>query len=158
MSFAQKILVASNRHKTCEKDVVIVTFDLIGLLPTNHIIIKLQGQTGVYEETFDVNIKIAQTPQNSWDFKYCWKVESTEHVLNGRLRRLSGRFHTLIWRPGDTVQNLESPGLSRRVDSTVACKLKRISDVHFSPPENECLRTVATKRLLWHKTFCFDVG
>ena len=65
MSFAQKILVASNRDKTCEKDVVIVTFDLIGLLPTNHIIIKLQGQTGVYEETFDVNIKIAQTPQNS---------------------------------------------------------------------------------------------
>ena len=55
-SFVQKILVASNRHKTCEKDVVgIVTFDLIGLLPTNYIIIKLQGHTEVYEEMFDVS-------------------------------------------------------------------------------------------------------
>ena len=37
-----------------EKDVVdIVTFDLIGLLPPNHIIIiiKLQWLTGVYEKT-----------------------------------------------------------------------------------------------------------
>ena len=65
-SFVQKVLVAYNRHKTCEKDVVgTVTFDLIGFLPTNHIIIKLQEHTGVYGETFDVNIKIAQTPQNS---------------------------------------------------------------------------------------------
>ena len=31
MSFLQKILVSSNRHK-------FVMFDLIGLLPTNHII------------------------------------------------------------------------------------------------------------------------
>ena len=43
------------RHKTREKDVVdIVTFDLIVLLPTNHIII-LQRHAGVYEETLDVN-------------------------------------------------------------------------------------------------------
>ena len=42
-------------HKTREKDVVgIVTFDLIVLLPTNHIII-LQRHTGFYEETLDVN-------------------------------------------------------------------------------------------------------
>ena len=39
--------------------------------------------------------------------------------LNGKLRWISGRFHALIWRPGDTVQNPESPKLSRRVDSTV---------------------------------------
>ena len=45
--------------KNAQKDV-----DLIGLLPTNRIII-LQWHTGVYEETFDVNIKIAQTTQNS---------------------------------------------------------------------------------------------
>ena len=45
--------------KNAQKDV-----DLIGLLPTNHIII-LQWHFGVYEETFDVNIKIAQTTQNS---------------------------------------------------------------------------------------------
>ena len=35
-----KIPFDSHRHKTCEKDVVgIVTFDLNGLLPSNHIII-----------------------------------------------------------------------------------------------------------------------
>ena len=45
---------------------------------------------------------------------YCREVESTR---NSKLLRLSGRFQTLIWRPGDTVQNLESPGLSGRVDS-----------------------------------------
>ena len=39
-----------------EKDIVgIVIFDLIGFLPTNHIII-LQWHTRVYEETLDVNI------------------------------------------------------------------------------------------------------
>ena len=27
-------------------------------------------------------------------------------IWNGKLRRLSRRFHTLIWRPWDTVQNL----------------------------------------------------
>ena len=41
----------------------VVTFHLIGLLPTNHIII-LQWHTGVYEETVDLNIKIAQTKLN----------------------------------------------------------------------------------------------
>ena len=41
-------------------------------------------------------------------------VKSTR---NGKLRWFFGRFQTLIWRPGETVQNLESPGLSGRVDS-----------------------------------------
>ena len=51
--------------KNCERDlVVIVTFDLIGLLPTNHIIATLQRHTGVFEEIFDVNSKIAQIRQN----------------------------------------------------------------------------------------------
>ena len=45
---------------------------------------------------------------------FCHKVSSTR---NGKLWRLSGWFQTLIWRPGKTVQNLESPGLSGRVDS-----------------------------------------
>ena len=45
---------------------------------------------------------------------FCHKVNSTR---NGKLWRLSGRFQTVIWRPGKTVQNLESPGLSGRVDS-----------------------------------------
>ena len=47
---------------------------------------------------------------------YCREVESTR---NSKLWRLSGRFQTLSWRPGDTVLNLESPGLSGRVDSPV---------------------------------------
>ena len=45
-----------------ENNVVgVVTFHLIDLLPTDHII--LQWHTGVYEETFDLNIKMAQTVQ-----------------------------------------------------------------------------------------------
>ena len=47
---------------------------------------------------------------------YCREVESTR---NSKLWRLSGRFQTLSWRPGDMVLNLESPGLSGRVDSPV---------------------------------------
>ena len=35
-----------------------------------------------------------------------------------QLWRLSGRYQTLIWRPGGAVQNLDSLGLSGRVDST----------------------------------------
>ena len=46
-------------------------------------------------------------------------VGKSKLQLNGKHRLVSGRFHTLIWRPGDTVQNLESPGLSGRVDYTV---------------------------------------
>ena len=68
----------------CEKDVVgiIVTFDLIGLLPTNHIII-LQWRLGVYEEVFDANMKIAQLTQNAQLNKfYCQKVESAKEMAN----------------------------------------------------------------------------
>ena len=54
-----------------------------------------------------------QNSSNNAKF-HCRKVESTR---NGKLGRLSGRFQTLIWRPGETVQNLESPGLSGRVDN-----------------------------------------
>ena len=53
---------------------------------------------------------------NAKYLKFGWqKVES---IRNCKLRQLSGRFQTLIWRPGETVQNLESSGLSGRVDST----------------------------------------
>ena len=64
--------------------------------------------TGVCEEILNVNIKIIiiQTTQNIWNF-IVGKL-SLQEMAN--FRRLSGRFHTLIWRPGDTVQNLESPG------------------------------------------------
>ena len=47
--------------KTSQKDVVgMVTFDLIGLLSTNHIIAYI-----ICEEMFDINSKIAQTRKNS---------------------------------------------------------------------------------------------
>ena len=53
-------------QKTREKDVVgILTSDLIGLLPTNQNIAYITMEyTGVCEETFDFNSKIAQTTQN----------------------------------------------------------------------------------------------
>ena len=37
----------------------------------------------------------------------------------GSESRVYEKWQTLIWRPGDTAQNLESPGLSGRVESTV---------------------------------------
>ena len=101
--------------KTREKDVVgIATFDVISLLPPITLLLISKRHTGVCEETFDVvNSKIAQTTQNILKF-HSQKVESTR---NGKLRRLSGRFQTLIWRPGETVQHLESPRLFGRVES-----------------------------------------
>ena len=63
------------------------------------LLLILQWHTGVCEETFDVNSKIAQTTQTLK--LHCQKVDSTR---NGKLRRLSGRFQTLIWRPGETVK------------------------------------------------------
>lgn len=56
-------------------------------------------------------MKIAQTMQNSSNF-----IVRKSSVLKGE------RFHTLIWRPGVKIQNLESPGLSKTVDSTVIDK------------------------------------
>ena len=47
----------------------ILTFDVIGLLPTNRSIAYItMALTGVWEETFDVNSKITQTMQNIWNF------------------------------------------------------------------------------------------
>ena len=77
------------------------------------LILKLH--TGVCEETLNVNIKIVQTMQNIWNFIV--GKSSLQEIAN--FPPLFGRFHTLIWRLGDTVKKLESPGLSRRVESTV---------------------------------------
>ena len=68
--------------------------------------------TKVYEETFDVNSKIALATQNI--YKFLFGKSSVQ--LNGKFRWMSRRFHTLIWRLGDTVQNMESPGSSGRID------------------------------------------
>ena len=66
-------------------------------------------------------IKIAQTMQNTWHFVV---GKSSLYWRNGKFWRLSGRFYTLIWRPGDTVQNLEySPRLSGRIDSSASLRM-----------------------------------
>ena len=83
------------------------------LLDFRTLLLTLQWHTGFCEETFDVN----SSSNNAKYLKFnCQKVESTK---NGKLRRSSGRFQTLIWRPGETLQTLESPGLSGRVESPV---------------------------------------
>ena len=66
-----------------ENNVVgVVIFHLIGLLPTDHII--LQWHTGVYEETFDLNIKMAQTVQSIWNFgkstRVYWRNDYPEEL------------------------------------------------------------------------------
>ena len=56
-------------HKMHVKDVVgIVTLTWLVYLPAIILFLILQWHTGVCEETFDVDIKIAQTKQNSWNF------------------------------------------------------------------------------------------
>ena len=80
------------------------------------LLLILQWHTRVYKEMLNVNSKIAQTTQNIiWNFI----VRQLSLQEMGKLRQLFRWFHTLTWRPGDTVQNLESRGLSGRVDSTV---------------------------------------
>ena len=55
------------------------------------LLLILQWHTGVCEETFDINSKMAKKTQNIWNFI---------STRNDKLRRLAGRFQTLIWRPG----------------------------------------------------------
>ena len=76
------------------------------------LLLKLRWHTRIYEETFHVNsIQLKKRKI----FEFLW-LESRVYKKQ-QLWPLSGRYQTLIWRPGDTVQNLESPGLSGRVDS-----------------------------------------
>ena len=56
-------------HKMQVKDVVgFVTLTWLVYFPAITLLLILQWHTGVCEETFNVNIKIAQTKQNSWNF------------------------------------------------------------------------------------------
>ena len=88
---------------------------LLVYFPPIMLLLILQWHTRIYEETFDVNC-MQNSSNNAKYLKFhCQRVESTR---NDKLRRLSRRFKTLIWRPGNTVQNLESPGLYGRVEST----------------------------------------
>ena len=110
----------------CVKKMLLELLHLSWLVYFLPITLLWQWHVRVYKETFSVNIKIAQTMQNIWNSaceQTAWLFgillsEIQVYWRNGKLRGLSGRFHTLIWRPGNTVQNLESPRLSRRVNST----------------------------------------
>ena len=69
-SFVQKILSDDDEFamtKSAQKDVV----DLIGLLPTNHIII-LQWHTGVYEETFFLSLNLSAVLKKSTPGKFAY--------------------------------------------------------------------------------------
>ena len=98
-----------------EKDVVGI-FDLTGLLPSDQIIAcNYYNALAKFVRKCSM-LTVLKITQTAMYLKFhCQKVESTR---NGKLRRLSGRFQTLIWRPGEMVQNPESPSLSGRVDST----------------------------------------
>ena len=73
---------------------------------------------------FDVNSRIAQTMQSNY-----------------QLLQLSGRFQTLIWRPGETVQNLESPESSGRVDSPA--RNRTVRTFHGSKPVQICVQCLS---------------
>ena len=82
MTFVQKILGDSNRQQEFvmkqkrKKDVGIVTFYLIGLLPTNHII--FYGIPEFYKKTFDVYslpcLPEPNTPSNRQPFLQNWSL------------------------------------------------------------------------------------
>ena len=61
-------------------------------------------------------------PQHSGEMGTRLSLAIHRHLLSRFFLREGGRlytdYQTLIWRLGDTVQNLYSPGLSPRVDST----------------------------------------
>ena len=120
-------------HKTRKKEVVaIVTFELIGLLFMNHIMIImwfitmacriLLGKHSMLTLKELKEYKIFEIlPVNREPVNRVFEIllsESRVNERNAKLQWLSRRFHTLIWRPGDMVQNLASPRLSGRVDST----------------------------------------
>ena len=72
-------------------------FTWLVYFPLITIFFILQCHTRVSEKTFDVNSKIAQTTLITWNYR------NVQSKRNGKLRRLSWRFQTLIWRLGDTV-------------------------------------------------------
>ena len=100
----------------CEKDVVgIVTFDLIGLLPTNHITAYItMAYWSFFRKRLMLTVKYLKQRKISEillsESQVYKKWQTSAIILEISDSNLeSGRYYT--------VQNLESPGLSRRVDS-----------------------------------------
>ena len=124
MSHVQKMLLDSNHpkylrwHKMHEKVVVgIVTFDLIIFSHLNHIAVYMHDYSileCMRKCLIDVNRKLAQAMQNIWNFI----VGKLILLKKWQTRAIIGLYLPDNYYPGDTVQNLESPGLNRKVDST----------------------------------------
>ena len=101
---AKKILMDSIATNICDdtkraKKTLLSSqhFTWLVYFPLITIFFILQCHTRVSEKTFDVNSKIAQTTLITWNYR------NVQSKRNGKLRRLSWRFQTLIWRLGDTV-------------------------------------------------------
>ena len=133
-SLVQKIVVDSDRDKfamtqnarerCCWHSNIWPT----GWFTPHQSIIKLQRHTEVYEETFDVNIKIAQTTQNSWNFNIVGK-SSLLKWRKCKLRRLFGRFRTLICRLAHKSSfSARSATVSAKRDRTSAEREARASE------------------------------
>ena len=90
--------------------------------------------SGVLEFVRKQKLKNSSNSANYLKF-HCQKVDSTR---NGKLRWLSRRFQTLIWRWGEKVQNLESPGLSGRVDSPASAPRAGLGSQQ--PPQSQIIR------------------
>ena len=70
--------------------------------PAITLLLILQWHTGVCEETFNVNIKIAQTKQNSWNFIVGKLSLLKKWKTSMIIQEIS--YSNLIWRPGDMFQ------------------------------------------------------
>ena len=95
-SFAQKMLVDSNYWCMC----------YINSLYLAILLLKLQWHTGVYEEMFHVNSKIAETMQNIWNFvvgKSSLQEEAYFNIYTRDFRLWSGdqEVRSKIWSPLD---------------------------------------------------------
>ena len=109
-SFGQKILFDFNHHKFAmtdkgKKDVIgIVKFDRLIMVyfpPIQQNYYTPMEYLSLWGDFSVLTLKSNNAKKLKF---YCQKSSLLKHW-----QRLSGRFHTLIWRPGDTVQNLESP-------------------------------------------------
>ena len=98
-SFVPKMLVNSDRR------IQHINSSYLAIL-----LLKVQWHTRIHGETF---------PQWLKQRKISEIFQSQGRVYKKQqLWRTSGRCQTLIWKPEDTVQSLESPRLFGRVDST----------------------------------------
>ena len=92
----------------------------------------LQWHTGVCEEMFDVNSKIAQTTQGIWKNSTVRKLILQEESWFYKKWQTTAIIHEISDSNLETgwimVQNLESPRLCRRVDSPVYTVKPRFLD------------------------------